>query len=481
MALQAAGGKAVSLVGQLILAYLLLPEHFGLIGLAYTVTGFASLLQRAGIVDVLIRRSERFARWANASFWMSGGLGFLSAYVMVVVAPFAAVAYEAPEVQYLLFWLAVAAPITTFATVPTARLQSQLRFRAYASVEFGKAVGTITLTVLFAALGLEVYSFVLPIPIIAIARTTVLWWLAPAPIRWNPQLRRWRYLVLDSGLVFGATIATAIVAQGATIVLGLMHVPKQTIGVYYFAYNLSLQTILVLTLALGNVLFPALASLAHDVPRQVNAFLRAARLLAVLGIPLCALQAAMTRPAFLAVLEPKWEPAIPVLIALSIGMILRILAFPSISLLKAQGRFVAYFSLFAALAVVFLVLVWAGGTFGLANGYPVEVSVAIAVSLYGALMTGMTMWMGIRASGEGWGAVLSVFARPVLASTLSVGPAWLLSMLLPDTTFGHWTALVLIGGLSVTLYVPIIRWLAPLEWSELMGRVKAFRSPSADR
>src|SRR5437870_1122481 len=53
---QTLGAKAVGFVGQIILAWYLAPDDFGLVGLALTVAAFAGLIQQAGLKEILIHR-----------------------------------------------------------------------------------------------------------------------------------------------------------------------------------------------------------------------------------------------------------------------------------------------------------------------------------------------------------------------------------------------------------------------------------------
>src|SRR5687767_7719447 len=100
------------MVGQVILARLLLPEAWGMIGMAYSVTAFAGLIQQAGIREILIQRQSHFGRWANPAFWMSLTLGCLGALVMVILAPVAAWMYEDSRLIWLILILAISAPFS---------------------------------------------------------------------------------------------------------------------------------------------------------------------------------------------------------------------------------------------------------------------------------------------------------------------------------------------------------------------------------
>src|SRR5436190_2090860 len=76
--------RVTSFLTQLVLAWLLAPEHFGQIGLVYTITSFASQLTNPGIDDVLLQKQRRIRRWITPAFWMSLTCGFAGAAVMML-------------------------------------------------------------------------------------------------------------------------------------------------------------------------------------------------------------------------------------------------------------------------------------------------------------------------------------------------------------------------------------------------------------
>ena len=212
--------KIISLIGQIILARLLTPESFGLIGLAYTLTAFTDLIQRAGIREVLVHRHRQFDRWATPAFWMSLAFGALAGVCMLASAPLLAWIYHEPRLVGLIVVLAAASPLTAAASVPEAKLQSQLRFNFLAKVGVFRVFATMALTIGFAWAGLGAYSFVLPIPLLA-ACTLVLYWRAARPaVRLRLRLRRWKYLLDDSLLLLAGSAVIAVIAQGDYFILG---------------------------------------------------------------------------------------------------------------------------------------------------------------------------------------------------------------------------------------------------------------------
>jgi O-antigen/teichoic acid export membrane protein len=469
-------GKGFNVLGTLALAWLLLPEHFGLVGLTFTVTIFSGLIQQAGLREVLIQRRDRFRRYGNAAFWMSLTAGLVAGGVMLLLAPLAAWFYEPDEpvtLMQLILVLAVASPINALGTVSNARLQSDLRFRAVAAVGVSASVVVITLKVILAAAGLGPFALVVPEPIVAAGRTAVLWRLAPPPVRPSLQLRRWRFLFSDSALVIGAAFFYVLIAQGDYVVLGRL-TTDAVVGLYFFAYSVSMQTITLFTQNLTNVLFPTLSRLREDPERQTMAYVRASRLLAMLAVPVCLVQAAVADPLVRLLFEPKWYPTIPMIQLLSVAMALRTVGWPAASLLQSQGRFRTRMYLAMAGAALFFPIVVVGVRVTPRFSelwYAPGIGASLAIVLFYLTLATVTVYVAVRPTGRAWRLVLRIGTFPVIASVVSVGTGWLVANRMPDG--GVWT-LARLGVtllLSAGIYLAMVRTIVPEQWAELRDRL----------
>jgi O-antigen/teichoic acid export membrane protein len=491
---QTLGSKFVGMAGQVLLAWLLTPDDLGLWAKASIIMGFSALIQQAGLRETLIHRQRTYHLWANSAFWMSVGLGMLGAVVTAAAAWPAAYFVHEPRLFGLLLVLAATAPLMSLDQVAEAKLQNQLRFALLASVNWGIAVLQLALTVVFAAIlprEFKAYSFVLPRPVIALSRLAVLWNAAKPPVRRQFDFRRWKFMLSDSATLFISNLFLMLQWQGDYIVLGLLFLDQTILGVYFLAFNLSIQTMQLFTGNLTGVLFPALSKLQGDPERQIRAFLDATRLLALVAVPLCFLQMGVADPGVrLFFQDLKWQDAIPVLQALSIGMAFRVVASPGGSLIQAQGRFRVILITNIINAIVFLTLVTIGAKFG--KPYDPNpwlrpaTTVGIAVACYFAIIGPIFLYIAIRPSGGTWRDIYHVYAAPMFASALAVAGAMLIGAFIPvDRIRGHrWAQTV---RLTVVLtwflvtYVPLIRLVAPEAWRALLQRiVSLYRGRATD-
>ncbi|MHC4986303.1 MAG: oligosaccharide flippase family protein [Planctomycetota bacterium] len=464
MLAQACGAALVNLGGFIALGWLLFEKDFGLYALTTTIAMAAALIQRIGIDTILVRRYRKFATWANPALWMSLGIGLTSAALMAAAAPVGERLYGEEGLAGLVLVVATSMPLIAVCAVPEARLQAQLRFRLLAAIRFGLLAGIMLLTIVFALLDFEAYSFVIPRPIMQAVRLVVVWWVAKPPIRWRLQVRRWRYMLTDAAMLAIFNTSNYVTNHCDVMVLGLFHTDK-IVGLYYYAIRLSQRAVVMLTLNLRDVLFPALSSIQDDPARQVAGFLRASRLLALVGVPACLGLAALAEPGFHAVLPERWADSIPLLQVLSLGATFRLLGLPAFALIRAQGRFRTLMVVSVATSAVFLATVAVAAMIG------ESLSVAVGVALFMVVSGPVHMYIAVRSGGGRWRQLWTVFAAPGWIGVTAVGAAWLAGNQLPEMPHRDWALLVLIPLLSAAVYVPLIRWAAPVDFGDLQERL----------
>jgi PST family polysaccharide transporter len=441
---------------------LLLPRDFGIMAMAYAAAAIPSMIRQTGIIQILVLKQSSFDRWVNAGFWMELVLGMLAALVTVAVAPAACLFFHTDLLFGPLMLIALMAVIGAVNNPPYAKLLLNMRFRTIAIAGIAYNLAVVILSVALAFLGFGVYSFILPLPIVATARVIFYWRMAPVRIKMDLQLHRWRPMFLDSVYLMGSGLFATILGQADNVALGRF-VTATEVGYYSVASNLSVQVLTTLSVNLSGVLFPTLSQLKDDPPRQTAAFFRAARLLALIGIPMCVLEAALAGPIITVIYGPKYLAAIPLLRLLALAAGLNVLSGPLQNFLQAQGRFGFLFKWMAFLVVVFVLVVtaaaWREGALWVAWG-------ALAVA---GVFQPIGMWLATRSRGGAWQQVAAVYLPPLLISTTALLPLGLLRPLLPWTA-QHWWAVAATGVLTFPpIYVVLARVFRPADVKDLLS------------
>ncbi len=454
--------KVAGVASNLVLGWLLMPEAFGLIGMAYSVSIFVALVSQAGLREILTQRHNRSTRWITPGFWLSVVTGLAGMLVMLGVSPIVAHVYGEPELVGLLAVLAVTTFLYSLAAAADAQLHAQLRFGFLGAFGVANTIGRVLMTIALAAIGFGAYSIVLPGLVFAAINAAVLWWNAPVRPAWSLQGRRWKYLIASSLFVFGATGLYTLMTQSGSIFLGVFSTTA-AVGLFYFAFALALQPLMLLGHAVRRVLLPTLSRMNGQPARQAAALERASRLLMLLVIPMAWFQIPLAADFMDAVFPERWAPAVIVLQMLSLAIPLRVFGWTSGSALQAQGRFRTHFMLSVVAAVGSFAVAAVTAAVG-----PIWL-VALGFSLFVGVLEPATYVVAVR---RGAAEAMTPFIRPLFVGALGTGFCWLGAEAARSFVPGPWAPLIVGAATGSIAYAALVRLMLPESWRDLRSQAE---------
>lgn len=424
--------RVFGLVCQFVLAKVLLKQDFGMVAFAQSIATFVAIGQMAGLPEILVQRQKRFTTWSNAAFWMALSIGACSAVFVAGIGPVAAWYKGNAQLVPIMLIVAVQSVLSSLMVLPMATLQVQMRLRAITTLNLTLSVGGMGLSALLALAGMGAYALVLG-PLGANAAVLAWgWWLTKPRVKRHAHFGRWKYLWGDSVLLLAIGVVNTFVTQGAVFMLGVAQ-PEAVVGVFSWAYMLSLQTIVLVTGSLNVVFFPTLSKLQDDPKRMLAAFLRAARVLAMVGMPACFLQAACTKWFIDLLFKDKWDDAAPAAVILSVGLAFGVLSSLPVNLMKAAGMFKRLFWITVGYTSLYMIGVGAAvaaGRLGWSAANPATL-VAWAVAVVYLVAGPGGTYVVIKPFGGTWRDVWSVYGRACCASALAVVGAWSAAKAIP--------------------------------------------------
>lgn len=443
---QNVGTRAVAFLAQLVLARLLMPDQFGLIGLVLSLNALVQPLMDFGIEDILMSRRKSLGLWLGPAYGLSISLGLLSALLLGLAGPVAAYIYKVPELTGLLANMALGAFLYGFSIVPDAKLRSDMRFDITSSYALAEIVGVQGATLVLAWAGCGAYAFVLPAPLAAATRAAVFYHLAPVDLRGGFRVSRWRCLLGRGMLVFAQRLLQTLREQGDFILLGFVASPA-TVGFYYLGYRLAAQPVYMLVRSLSAVLFPMLTNVRDDPRRQAAVAVRAARMLGLLVTPASFLLAAVAEPFILLLFGPRWAPAVPYVQILSIGLAFDVLPGVTYALATARGLFRLQLALGAGATALFIASILAG--FAIAGA----VGVAGGVAFYFMAVSIIYPAVVFRPLPDRFSVLTRLFIEPAALAGIAIGAGAAAAAALPaEWLIGRIALTSLTGGL---LYVAL--------------------------
>ncbi len=251
-------GFVLQLARAVVLARLLLPEDFGLVGIAAGTCFLLGVFTNLGLATALIQARRLYADCATSAFWLQL---LVTAALMIpacLASPWVARFYGDPRLAPVLCWLAAGLTVQSALTVPLALMQRDLRFKEVNLMWGVLRVVSFSGAVAMALNGWSYWSLVVPDIVTRLAALPWLFWLRgwwPRP-RWNwSQLRP---ILPFSGAAFLNRCLNSMNKHVDYVILGKFFAP-QIFGLYYFAYKRSRVPAKLLGSSVRNALFPALS------------------------------------------------------------------------------------------------------------------------------------------------------------------------------------------------------------------------------
>lgn len=425
------GGRILSLVAVAILARLLTPEDFGLLGFALVVTGFLDVVRDFGLSQgLVISKDPDQDAVANTVF--RGGLVVATALwgITIAISPLAVNYFHEPRVAAILIVLGAVFPIKALSLTHYALAQKRMEFRSRTIAELVNTGSRGLAGVVMALLGLGVWALVLSYVVGAALFTITLWMV----VKWRPRLGGAtvpvRGLLVFGGVLTMVDIAAAVLYSVDAIVIGRM-IGQEALGLYTIGLRIPELVVLNLCVALAGVLFPAFAGV--PVGELGRAFLIALRFTVLIAVPLAVGLVVMAGPVTVALFGEKWLGSVDTMRILCGYAFFYAVGIPAGTVYKAIGRA----GLLLKLAVPQVVLVIAG-SIPLAR-YGIEAVAAVVAGVTGLFfliglvivphmipVTYGEMWRSCRASviaGAVTAAALFGIERALDVPWLEVGLA----------------------------------------------------------
>jgi len=453
-------GMSMSLGFMAVLARLLGPAEFGLIGMAAAITAFLAVFSQMGLSLATVQKAELTLAQISTLFWMNAAFGTMLAAITVALSPLAGLLYGREDVVGVTAALGAGFVLAGLTAQHSALVMRRMRFvRWWAAQLTGIASGGAA-GIAAALAGWGVYALVCQ-QLVTLGVTMVGMWVAA---RWMPgrpvRGSGVREMVRFGGYLTGFNVLNYFARNLDKVLLGMCWGAAE-VGFYGRAFMLMTLPIKIASLPLGSVMVPSLSKVAHDTPKLREAYLRALEAISIFSMPVILLVGVEADDIVRHLLGPSWSPTAGLLRIMLAAAIWQGVYNSTGWLFVATGRTDRLF--WSGLLVVCVVATGfavgaAYGAAGMALAYSVAFSAVILPQLAFAYSG---IWLRLRAA-------MRMVVPALVASAAGAGGA----LGLRAFVTGGWppavrlTVEILAGG---ALYLAIISAIRP-GWSGRMLR-----------
>lgn len=327
----------VTFVVSIVLARLLSPDDYGLLGLIAVFTAVCQTLINGGFITALIRKKDATEDDYNTVFIMNFSMSLLLYAIVFLCSPLIADFFGREELVALTRVSSLGMVIGALALVQRARLTKRIDFKTQTKITFTASVTSGMVGITMALLGFGVWALVVQQLTTQSLNTILLWSFN----KWVPKLRfssksfhelfgfGWKMML--SGLL------DTVWKELYQVVVGKFYSPA-TLGQYTRAKQFSQLFSSNLTAVIQRVTYPVLSNIQDDKERMISAYRRIIKTTMFITAISMFFVGAISEPLLYCLIGPKWHEAATYLPLICISGSLYPLHALNLNMLQVQGR-----------------------------------------------------------------------------------------------------------------------------------------------
>ncbi|MCM1093917.1 MAG: lipopolysaccharide biosynthesis protein [Lachnospiraceae bacterium] len=324
-------------VVMIIMARILTPEDYGLVGMLTIFIAISQSLIDSGFSQALIRKQDRSEVDNSTVFYFNIAVGVILYLILFFSAPLIAKFYNEPILIPLTRVISLSILINSFVVVQRALLTVNIDFKTQAKASFSAAIASGIVGITMAYTGWGVWAIVW-YQITNLAVNVGLLWIFS---KWRPQLvyswKSFKELFFFGSKLAASGIIDTLYNNIFLIVIGKIF-NASDLGYYTRAQQFAAFPSSNLTGIIQRVTFPVLCTIQDDDERLQSVYRRFLRLSAFLIFPLMIGLAAVAKPLVLLLLKEQWEFAATLLSIICLSMMWYPIHSINLNLLQVKGR-----------------------------------------------------------------------------------------------------------------------------------------------
>lgn len=383
----------------IVLARLLSPDDYGLLGLVGIVTALCTALVNGGFTTALIRKKDADEEDYNTAFLCNLSMSLLLFAAVFLCAPWIASFFGREELTALVRVSSLGLIIGALGIVQQTRLTKRIDFKTQTKITIAATALSGIIGIGLALTDFGVWSLVAQQLASQAASTTLLYTYN----RWLPRLRfsmeSFHDLFSFGWKMMLSGVLDSLWKESTQMVVGKVYTPA-ALGQYTRAKQFSSLFSSNLTAVIQRVTYPVLSNIQDDPQRMVSAYRRIIRVTMFVTATGMFLLAALSEPMLHCLIGPQWHQASTYLPLICLNGTLYPLHAINLNMLQVQGRSDLFLGLEIVKKLIGLLPLAACLLWGIIPMLYVNLAVGLVAYLlnshYSGRLIGYSSWMQLR-------------------------------------------------------------------------------------
>ncbi len=452
--------QIIQFIVQIIIARLLLPSDYGLIGMLAIFMALAQTFTEGGLSNALIQKKDRNLTDYSTVFYFNIVIGIFLALIFFLCSDIISNFYQMPKLKIIIQVMSVNLIILAFQVIQKTILTIKIDFKTQAkasliSVLTGGAVGIV-----MAYKGFGVWALVAQFTIINLLQTSLFWYFE----KWRPTLvfskESFRRLFGFGSKILLANLIHTIYLNLYTLVIG-KRFSATNLGYFTRAEQFAQFPSSNITGILWRVTYPIMSTIQDEDEKLKKVLRQYLQLAAFVVFPLMVGLAAIAEPFIIFILTEKWRGIVPILQILSFYYMLYPLNAIHQNLMQVKGRSDLFLRLEIVKKIIGVVLLFVSLPFGL-------YALCFSLIVYAVINFAINSYYGSKLINLSIPTQLKDISRILLLSLFMGGIVYLINFINASNLLKLIIG-VLVGGIS---YYSIARLFKMKELEQITSLIK---------
>ncbi|MDR6516353.1 lipopolysaccharide biosynthesis protein [Chryseobacterium camelliae] len=331
------GTQIVQFGVSVILARLIAPSDFGLIGMIAIFIGLGNALFEGGLTNSLIRSSSLNDDDYSTVFIFNIVVSIFVYIIIYLIAPIIADFYNQSILKNIIRIYSLSFIINSFGAVHNTLLVKEMQFKKIALIAFPSLI-IYSITAIYMAFNdFGVWSLVFSFLLSSLISTMSLWYFN----KWKPKLifdrKKFKVHFKYGNKLMLSSILDILFTNIYQIVIGKIYSPT-LLGYYTRANTLMMLPVVNISTTLNKVAFPAFSQMQNNEELLRSAYRRIMLLVIYLTTPVLTIMIVLANPLIEFLLTEKWLPIVPIFQILCITGIFYPLHVYNLLILQVKGK-----------------------------------------------------------------------------------------------------------------------------------------------
>ena len=389
----------VQFIVSIVLARLLSPDDYGLIGIITIFTTVCTAIINGGFSSALIRTQKSTDEDYNTAFICNLLMSILLYAIVFLCSPLIADFFNRQELVALTRVSSFTMIIGALAIVQQTRLTKRIDFKTQTKITLIASVASGVIGISLALMDFGVWALVMQGIISQLLRTILLWIYN----HWVPSIRfskeSFNRLFGFGWKMMASGILDSLWTQLYQVIVGKFYSPA-TLGQYTRAKQFSTMFSSNLSGVIQRVTYPVLSDIQNEKERMIAAYRKIIKTMMFMTFALMFALGAVSEPLLYCLIGPKWHEAATYLPLICLVGSLYPLHAINLNMLQVQGRSDLFLGLEIVKKIIGLVPLFMGAFVGI---FPMLYTIVITSiisyflnSYFSGKLLGYSSWMQLR-------------------------------------------------------------------------------------